>query len=109
MKRVWTKLALIISIVSSIIATAWLTSCTDNTIARNYGGTEVIELRQGERFENITWKEENLWMVVYDSISGDYKAREKSSYGVWEGQIVIKPYGSVYNNHLAPGVIKPQK
>lgn len=64
-------------------------SCTDNQKARNFGGTETIKLEPHERFINITWKQDNIWLIVQDTLTGIYYAKEKSSYGLMEGKIVI--------------------
>ena len=69
-----------------------LWSCTDNQRARSLGGTETINLEANEKFINITWKEENLWIIVQDTLTGTYYAREKSSFGVMQGKVVILPY-----------------
>ena len=66
-----------------------LVSCTENKRARSFGGTEYIKILPQERFINITWKQDNLWIVVEDTVTGTIYAREKSSYGVMEGKIVI--------------------
>jgi len=63
-------------------------SCTENARARNFGGTEVIQLRQGEKFVNATWKDTNLWIVTQDQ-NGTYHFREKSSMGWVEGEIIL--------------------
>ena len=65
-------------------------SCTDNRRARSFGGTETVYLEPNEEFINITWKENDLWIIVKDKTTGDYYAREKSSYGLMEGRIIIK-------------------
>lgn len=65
-------------------------SCTDNQRARNFGGTETVKLEPNEKFVNITWKEDDLWIIVQDTITGDYYAREKSSFGVLSGKVVIQ-------------------
>lgn len=67
-----------------------LASCTDNQRARNFGGTETIKLEPQEKFINIAWKQDNLWIVVQDTITGDYYAREKSSFGVMQGKVIIQ-------------------
>ena len=67
-----------------------LASCTDNQKARNYGGTETIKLEPQEKFINITWKQDNLWIIVQDTLTGSFYAREKSSFGVWEGKVIIE-------------------
>ena len=66
-----------------------ITSCTDNQRARRYGGTETIQLKPNEEFINISWKEADLWIITRDTISNIYYAREKSSFGIWEGSIKI--------------------
>jgi len=68
----------------------FLLSCTDNTRARRFGGTEAIKLEPQEKFINITWKQDDIWIIVKDTISGVYYAREKSSFGVWQGKIIIE-------------------
>lgn len=67
-----------------------LAACTENQRARNFGGTEILNLEPNERFINITWKEEDLWIIVQDTITGDFYAREKSSFGVMQGKVIIK-------------------
>ena len=67
-----------------------LASCTDNQRARSFGGTETINLEPQEKFINIAWKQDNLWIVVQDTITGTYYAREKSSFGVMQGKVIIQ-------------------
>jgi hypothetical protein len=66
------------------------TSCTENQRARSFGGTETIKLEPNEKFINITWKKDNLWVIVQDTISGTYYAKEKSSFGVMQGKVIIQ-------------------
>ena len=72
-----------------IVAIA-LVSCTDNQIARSFGGTETIKLLPNEEFVNITWKQDNLWIIVKDKNTGNFYAREKSSFGAMEGKVIIE-------------------
>ena len=67
-----------------------LVSCTDNQRARSFGGTETIKLLPNEEFVNITWKQDNLWIIVKDKNTGNFYAREKSSFGVMEGKVIIE-------------------
>ena len=67
-----------------------ITSCTDNQRARSFGGTEKVKLLPNEEFINITWKKDNLWVVVRDKNTGNFYAREKSSFCVMQGSIVIE-------------------
>ena len=68
---------------------ALLVSCTDNERAKNFGGTETIKIAPNEKFINITWKKDNLWVIVQDTVTGVYYAKEKSSFGVMQGKIII--------------------
>ena len=65
-------------------------SCTDNSRVKSFGGTETVKIAPNEKFINITWKEANLWIIVQDTVSGKYYAREKSSLGLMEGTIIIE-------------------
>ena len=67
-----------------------LASCTDNQIARSFGGTETIKIEPQEKFINITWKQDNLWVIVQDTITGTIYAKEKSSFGVMQGKVIIQ-------------------
>jgi hypothetical protein len=67
-----------------------LFSCTENSRARNWGGTEHLDLNSNEVLINMTWKENNLWVLTQDTITGTKYFREHSSWGVVEGEIIIK-------------------
>ena len=67
-----------------------LVSCTDNQRARSFGGTETIKIEPQEKFINITWKQDNLWVIVQDTITGTIYAKEKSSFGVMQGKVIIQ-------------------
>lgn len=73
-----------------LISLVTILSCTDNQRARSFGGTETIKLEDNEEFVNITWKQDNLWLIVRDKNTGKYYAREKSSFGVMQGKVVIE-------------------
>lgn len=73
-----------------IIILSILISCTDNQRTKHFGGTQTIKLEPNEKFVNLTWKKNNLWIIVQDTITGIYYAREKSSFGVLEGKIIIQ-------------------
>lgn len=71
-----------------------LTSCTENHMARNYGGEQTIELLKGEKLVEATWKEDNLWYLT-EPMDSDYVPttkifHESSSFGVWKGKVVFK-------------------
>ena len=72
-----------------------LASCTENNRARVWGGTETIQLEEGVRLVNVTWKGEkgatDLWMLTKKDTTkpSTYYFKEKSSFGVMEGQVII--------------------
>ncbi len=67
-----------------------LTNCTENQRARNFGGKEELKLPQNHELITCCWKQDDLWLLTKDSTTGIYYCREKSSWGIWEGEIVIK-------------------
>ena len=69
---------------------AALSGCTDNQRARKYGGKEEISLKPNEKLINITWKESNMWVLTEDTTTHIKYFRESSSWGIWNGEIVIK-------------------
>lgn len=87
MKKIM-SLMLVLVLVASCFA-----GCTKNTRARQFGGKETIDLPAGRKFVNITWKENDLWIVTRQANANDkptsYEFNEKSSFGVWEGSIFI--------------------
>jgi hypothetical protein len=69
-----------------------LVSCTENTRARVWGGTETIELDSGVRLVNVTWKEgSSLWILTKKDTTkaSTYSFSEKSNLGVMEGNVII--------------------
>lgn len=81
-------------LISAIIATVLIVSCTNNERAKIYGGTTTIELPENQKLINITWKEQNMWYLTKPMNNNDsaetYIFHEESNYGVWEGTIIIK-------------------
>lgn len=71
-----------------------LASCTENTRARSFGGESTIQLTPGAALVNVTWKENNLWILVNtrdkNVAPSTYYFIEKSSFGAIEGKIIIK-------------------
>ena len=65
-------------------------SCTENERARSFGGKTEIILPKGEIFINATWKDTDLWIITYDSISDTYYMHESSTWGVFEGEVIIR-------------------
>jgi hypothetical protein len=76
-----------------VLVCACITSCTDNQRVRRMGGDQTITLDPGRRLENITWKEDHLWILTKQAHQGDtatvHVFQEKSAFGVIEGTITI--------------------
>ena len=78
------KLALVLGVALTMV------SCTENVRARHFGGTEEIAMKPNEILLNVTWKDSQMWILTKDTVTGVSYFREKSSWGVLEGTIIIK-------------------
>lgn len=67
-----------------------LFSCTQNSRTRKWGGKEDMKLKPNEKLVNMTWKEDNLWVLTEDTVTHTKYFRESSSWGIWEGEIIVK-------------------
>ena len=80
----------------AISALVLITSCTQNEMAKNYGGSMTIDLVTGQKLVNVTWKEDEIWYLTKPMTSSDsaetYTFHESSSFGVWEGTVTIKEH-----------------
>ena len=69
------------------------TSCTEQHMARRYGGKLKIELPKGEKLIMATWKEANLFYLTEPMDSGYIPKkkvfRESSNFGVLESEITF--------------------
>ena len=76
-----------------LFALVAMCSCTQNQMARTYGGKMTIELPKGEKLINATWKEANLFYLTEPMEEGyvpkSKKFRESSNFGVWESEITF--------------------
>lgn len=70
-----------------------VTSCTEQKMARKYGGKMNIELPKGEKLMMATWKESNLFYLTEPMDSGYMPKkkvfRESSNFGIWEAEITF--------------------
>jgi hypothetical protein len=67
-----------------------LASCTEQSRARNWGGEEEIMLEPNEKLINMSWKGDDLWVLTIDTTTNIQYFRESSSWGMWEGSVIIK-------------------
>lgn len=73
-----------------------LCACTSNERVRSFGGTDTIDLEEGQKLEEITWKEETYWILTRDmredEIPETHTFYAKSPYGIIEGKVIIKEH-----------------
>lgn len=82
------KLILLIALVIPFVG------CTENQRAKNWGGNTTIEVSANKKLVNLTWKNENLWVLTRDRKEGEtaetYYFTEDSSFGLIQGVVTIR-------------------
>ena len=78
------------NLVAILVTMVVMSSCTENVRARHFGGTETLALKPNEKVLNVTWKDNEMWVCTQDTITRVVYFREKSSWGVVEGTVIIK-------------------
>lgn len=62
--------------------------------AKRFGGSYTIELKDNEKLSNITWKDDDLWLLTrkakHDETSETYNFREDSRFNMLNGNVIIK-------------------
>jgi len=85
----WTMKIILIIILSLFL----LSSCTENTKAKMWGGTMKVELEKGQKLVDVTWKETSLWYMTKpmneSDIAETYIFQEESSFGLFEGKVIF--------------------
>ena len=80
-------------VISCIVLCLVTMSCTQNSRAKRFGGTQTITLPAGQTLVTATWKDDHLWYLTRDRKSDEtpmvYNFKEKSSFGMLEGTIVF--------------------
>lgn len=78
-------------LLTSLIAILLLSSCTENTRAKSFGGTMTVELPPQTKLVTATWKETELWYLYRPMRQGETPEtsifQENSSFGMWEGTV----------------------
>jgi hypothetical protein len=78
---------------SGIAILALTASCTENSRVKRFGGVGEIDLPQGKKLVNITWKQDEIWYLTRnmrnDEVAETYQFQEESSWGVVEGTYII--------------------
>jgi photosystem II stability/assembly factor-like uncharacterized protein len=79
---------------TTLLAILSLTAC-ENQMAKIYGGTMAVELEKDQKLVNVSWKSNgSLWLLTRVRKDNEqpetYKYIEKSTYGVFEGTVIIQ-------------------
>ena len=89
------KVKLIIaSVIITILGSVVLWFFNSNTAAKKFGGSLTIKLKEDKKFINVTWKEDELWVLTRKRHSDEknpetYEFREDSGYGLVEGKVTF--------------------
>lgn len=71
-----------------------LCSCTENYMARAYGGIVEVNVEPGYKVTSATWKETDLFYFIEPMEEGytpkEKKFIESSSFGILESTVVFK-------------------
>lgn len=75
-----------------IIATLilFVSSCTENEMVKQFGGTMEIQMQPNEKLINITWKNDQMWVLTHDTLTNKKFFREHSKFGIMQGCVIIK-------------------
>ena len=82
-----------ILITAIIMALVLFSGCTENKMARRYGGTMRVELPKGQKLITATWKKNSLFYLTEPMDSGYVPKiktfRENSSFGILESTVLF--------------------
>lgn len=85
------KNKIIVFCLIAIIAIMAFAGC--HTATKSFGGSMTVELEPGQKLEEITWKEDDLWILTRPFREGEepetHTFQEDSEWGVLEGTVTI--------------------
>ena len=84
------KLLFILMFILMCTVTFIFSSCTQNQRARNFGGSAEVKLPRNCILINATWKQNDLWILVEDTITHKKTLIENSNFGILEGSYSFK-------------------
>ncbi len=77
----------------SLIAMLAFASCTENQMAKQFGGTMKVDLPPNTEFVSATWKNDELWYIHRPRKEGETSdvvtMQEDSVFGLVEGKVVF--------------------
>lgn len=76
-----------------LLVVATLSSCTENNMAKNWGGNMTVELPPNTKLVGATWKESELWYLYRPMRQGETPEtsilQEDSNFGMMEGSVTF--------------------
>lgn len=70
-----------------------IVACTDQSVARNWGGAASVEVPCDQVLFDVTWKEDSLWYATSPARAGwepqVYTYHESSSFGLVQGTVTF--------------------
>jgi len=80
-------------IILSLIAAFTFASCTENQMAKKFGGTMKVDLPANTEFVSATWKNDELWYIHRPRKQGEtidtIIMQEDSNFGLVEGKVLF--------------------
>lgn len=81
--------------ITTMLIIVFIWKSTDQIRAKKFGGTMIVKVEKGQKFVNVTWKENDLWVVSRPIQEGEvietkpYLFQQKTSFGIREGKVEI--------------------
>lgn len=83
-------------VMAAVLAFAYiavLAGCTQQNMAKHWGGTVNQDLPPGQKFVTISWEEDNMWVATRPMLPGEkpetITVQESSSFGMMQGTIIL--------------------
>lgn len=87
------KSILLIAATALLILVLSTTGCSQQGMAKHWGGSTSENLPPGQKMIGATWEQENLWYILRPMRPGEVPEtitlHESSSWGVMQGTIVV--------------------
>lgn len=89
------KFKIVVAVTLIVILTPlYMMFGTENARAKHFGGTMEVELPQGQKLFDVTWKNDSVWYATRPMRPGEtaevYSFQEDSALGIIEGKVIFK-------------------
>ena len=78
-------------LIYSLLLSILIVSCTENQMAKQFGGTMKVDLPPNTEFVSATWKNDELWYIHRPRKAGEtpdiITMQEDSNFGLVEGKV----------------------